>query len=89
LIDINGIPWNGEGKLAHYRIEDDHSNSYVMWPKQGSPESPSPKHAAMKAAGDLATMDNPSKINVTGGDASVSFMLPIRALSLIIIEKYC
>ena len=89
-IEIKGLPWNGGSKLAHYRVDDDHSNSYALWLKQGSPENPSPEqYAALKAAGDLATMAAPSKISITGGNATISFKLPIRALSLVVIEKIC
>jgi xylan 1,4-beta-xylosidase len=87
-IAIQGLPWNGKSKLTHYRVDNDHSNAYTVWLKQGSPQKPSPKqYAALKAAGDLATMGRPSKIDVNSGKAHVTIMLPIQALSLIVIEK--
>lgn len=87
-IAIRGLPWDGKGKLTHYRLDDDHSNSYALWLKQGSPQTPSSEqYAALKAAGDLATMDNPSSVDVNDGSAQLSFKIPIRALSLIVLEK--
>ncbi|KAH8804374.1 family 39 glycoside hydrolase [Xylogone sp. PMI_703] len=87
-VAINGLPWSGKGKLTHYRVDNDHSNAYTVWLKQGSPQNPTPKqYAALKAAGNLATMGRPSTIKVRDGQAKLSLNLPIQALSLIVIEK--
>ncbi|KAL1984957.1 hypothetical protein VTN96DRAFT_8513 [Rasamsonia emersonii] len=88
-VSIEGLPWTGSGKLAHYRVDNEHSNSYTMWLKQGSPQSPTAEeYAALKAAGQLATLGDPETIHVgDGGWGEVSFTLPIHSLSLLVFEK--
>jgi xylan 1,4-beta-xylosidase len=71
-ISIKRVPWSGEGKLTHYRVDENHTNAYSTWLKQGSPQEPSPQqYAALKKAGDLATMDGPSEVQIKRGSAHV------------------
>ena len=75
-------------RLTHYRLDNEHSNSYTKWLSMGSPQKPTAEqHAELRAAGLLATLGEPTMLNVEGGCARVSLSLPIHALSLLVIEK--
>ena len=75
---------NGTAKLAHYRIDDDHSNSFVAWKKMGSPQQPTPEqYAQLEQAGHLAALAGPATINVAAGTATVHLTLPRQGVSLI------
>jgi xylan 1,4-beta-xylosidase len=52
-ISLKGIP-SQKALLSHYRIDQEHSNSYVAWKKMGSPQNPSTEQiAALEKAGQL------------------------------------
>ncbi|HEY8934684.1 MAG TPA: beta-xylosidase, partial [Cyclobacteriaceae bacterium] len=38
-VTLNGLP-SGSVKITHYRIDNEHSNSYEVWKKIGSPQNP-------------------------------------------------
>lgn len=73
--------------MSHYRIDDDHSNSYAAWLAMGSPQDPTPQqYDGLAAAGKLAVLDEPTMMNVQDNKLCTLFSLPIRALSLLIVE---
>ncbi|KAL1965570.1 hypothetical protein VTN77DRAFT_5654 [Rasamsonia byssochlamydoides] len=88
-VSIEGLPWTGSGELTHYRVDNEHSNSYTTWLKQGSPQNPTAgEYAGLKAAGQLATLDEPEAVHVgDDGQVQVSFTLPIHGLSLLVLEQ--
>ncbi|KAF2104908.1 xylan 1,4-beta-xylosidase [Rhizodiscina lignyota] len=87
-VAVEGLSWNGNARLTHYRLDNEHSNSYTKWMSMGSPQNPTAEqHAELRAAGLLATLGKPTALNVEGGCAKVSLSLPIHALSLLVIEK--
>ena len=87
-LDIKGLPWSGCTDMTHYRIDDDHSNSYTEWLSMGSPQQPSrEQYNELARAGKLTTLNEPHITDVQDGQATMDFSLPIRALSLIRLEK--
>jgi len=40
-IRLNGLPFNGKAVLTQYVIDKEHSNSYELWLRMGSPQTPS------------------------------------------------
>ncbi|MDI3311841.1 MAG: hypothetical protein QJR05_10515, partial [Thermoanaerobacterium sp.] len=40
-LTLANVPFKGEYKLIHYRIDKEHSNSYAVWKRMGKPYSPS------------------------------------------------
>jgi len=89
LSNAAGAGWHGcqSAKLTHYRIDQNHSNSYTKWLSMGSPQNPTPKqYTELKAAGILQTLGDPGQVQVTGGKAEVQFSLPIHAISLLVLE---
>jgi xylan 1,4-beta-xylosidase len=84
---LDGIPFSGDAKLAHYRIDADHSNSYQAWLGMGSPLPLSEKQfAELEKAGKLAELEPAKKISVQTGRVELQFALPRQAVSLLIIE---
>ena len=85
LLELNDIPVNQqEAVLKHYRIDDEHSNAFIAWKKMGSPQQPGPsQYAQLEEAGRLMELEQPGKVNIDSGKASVRFKLPRQAVSLI------
>jgi xylan 1,4-beta-xylosidase len=80
-----GIPM---AKLAHYRVDEDHSNPYGRWKKLGSPAEPNrAQYTQLEAASQLALLtDAPTHVAVTSGTATLQFLLPRQAVSLLVLE---
>jgi xylan 1,4-beta-xylosidase len=82
---ISGIPTAAARVLLeHYRIDQDHSNSYTAWQEMGSPQHPSaPEYAKLESAGQLQTLDSPRWITVKQDAVNLHFSLPRDAVSLL------
>jgi len=83
-VSVAGIPAGVKRVLLeHYRIDDTHSNSYTVWKKMGSPQSPTAEqYAELKAAGQLELLTSPQWLDVTDGKVRIDMMLPRQATSL-------
>jgi xylan 1,4-beta-xylosidase len=70
--------------LFHYRIDDEHSNSYEAWKKIGSPQNPSAEQVAqLERAGQLQLYTSPQWIENKNGKATVKIELPRQAVSML------
>jgi xylan 1,4-beta-xylosidase len=70
--------------LTHYRIDDTHSNSYELWKKMGSPQSPtSLQISELKSAGQLKTMGKPQVLTPQSNNLTININLPRQGVSLI------
>jgi xylan 1,4-beta-xylosidase len=85
---VDGLPAAlGEAKLAHYRIDDHHSNAYAAWKRMGSPIAPGrDQYAELERASRLALLEAPAKARVERGALRLRFALPRQAVSLVTIE---
>jgi xylan 1,4-beta-xylosidase len=82
-LTIDGIPASSV-TLTHYTIDSEHSNSYEVWKKMGSPQNPTKEQiATLEKAGQLQTVGQPVKTTVKGGKLVVPVSLPRQAVSLI------
>jgi xylan 1,4-beta-xylosidase len=83
-LEVGGLP-RGFTALAHFRIDDAHSNAYAAWQRMGSP-SPVDRagYDALRAAGQLAGLENAGDVRISGGRASVRFTLPRQGVSLLV-----
>lgn len=80
---IAGIPAR-KVKMRHYRIDQDHSNSYSAWKRMGSPASPSAVQiAALQKASELGEVSAAKEMTVRDGNAIINLQLPRQAVSLI------
>jgi xylan 1,4-beta-xylosidase len=83
-VTIAGIPI-GVHKvlLQHYRIDETHSNSYTVWKKMGSPQSPTAdQYAKLKDRGQLELLTSPEWLDVIEGKVTIATTLPRHATSL-------
>jgi xylan 1,4-beta-xylosidase len=77
----------GEARLQHYRIDENHSNSFAAWKRMGSPIAPNEEqYAQLEAAGKLARMEAPATVPIDKGQATLSFALPRQGVSLLVLE---
>lgn len=82
-LSIEGIPASSV-TITHYTIDSEHSNSYEVWKKMGSPQNPTKEQiATLEKAGQLETVGRPVKKSVTGGKLVVDISLPRQAVSLV------
>ncbi len=81
-VSISGIKAK-KVTLTHYIIDSQHSNSYEVWKKMGSPQNPTAEQiATLEKAGQLETVGNPQKLDVKAGNLVVDIVLPRQAVSL-------
>ena len=82
-LQIDNIPVKSV-KITHYRIDDTHSNSYEVWKKMGSPQSPSAAQIKeLEKAGQLAMLGAPKNVAVKAGKVQLDFDLPRLSVSFI------
>ncbi|KAI1746547.1 glycoside hydrolase family 39 protein [Xylaria castorea] len=85
---VQGLPFSGQASLTHWRVDDQHGNAYQRWIEMGSPQSPNEEqYQQLVDAGKLATLGEPQVVAVADAGIRLNFSLPIRSLSLIVLEK--
>lgn len=81
-VTINNIPVKN-ANLKIFIIDQDHSNSYEVWKKMGSPQNPTSEQiATLEKSGKLESISN-KKIAVKSGKANVVLQLKRQAVALI------
>jgi xylan 1,4-beta-xylosidase len=87
-LSVSGLPVpRGEARLQHYRIDENHSNSFAAWKRMGSPIAPNEQqYAELEAAGKLARMEAPATVPIDKGQATLPIALPRQAVSLLVLE---
>jgi xylan 1,4-beta-xylosidase len=82
-LQIAGIPAK-QVKLRHFRIDQEHSNSYSAWMRMGSPASPTTAQIAqLQQASKLAQLGATNTLKTPGGKATIKLQLPRQAVSLV------
>lgn len=82
-LTIKGIPAE-KATLTNYRIDQDHSNSYTVWKKMGSPQHPtSDQITELEKAGRLQMLTKPKEIKISDNKATIKMQLPRQAVSLL------
>jgi xylan 1,4-beta-xylosidase len=78
---------DGPARLAHYRIDEFHSNAHAEWKRLGSPLAPNEsQYAQLQAAARLAQLGGPGTVRFEQGKAAVQLSLPRQAVSLLVLE---
>ncbi|MFT3936443.1 MAG: beta-xylosidase [Chitinophagaceae bacterium] len=76
-----------QATITQYRIDKDHSNSYEVWKKMGSPAQPTAQQiATLEKAGQLQTIGKPVKQNVQSGVLKYHVSLPRQSVALLKID---
>jgi xylan 1,4-beta-xylosidase len=83
-----GLPVAANGaRVAHYRIDETHSNAYGAWRRMGSPIAPNEKqYADLIEASKLASIDEAGAIKVSAGRGELRFALPRQGVSLLVLD---
>jgi xylan 1,4-beta-xylosidase len=82
-LKIKGLP-SKRVLLHHYRVDQNHSNSYEVWKEMGSPQNPTPQqYAELDKAGQLQLLTSPEWITPEDGNLLLKFDLPRQGVSLL------
>jgi len=83
-LNVAGLPRNAKILVRHYRIDQNHSNSYTVWKAMGLPQAPTAEqYAALKAAGQLQMLESPRWIESKEGTVKLDFAMPRQSVSLV------
>ncbi|KJD34416.1 beta-xylosidase [Tamlana nanhaiensis] len=70
--------------MNHYRVDQNHSNSYTVWKSMGSPQNPTEKQIQqLEKSGQLQLLNSPEWREISNGKLDLKFDLPIQGISLI------
>lgn len=90
---IRGLPAtfstdSGGINLTHYRIDNDHSNSFARWQAMGSPQNlTTQQHAELVQRGKLETLSEQQMPAISSnGSWTLNFTMPIKATSLLVFK---
>lgn len=85
---IAGLPiTSGTARLAHFRIDENHSNAYAAWKRLAAPAAPSrEQYLLLESAGQLSRLEPDSIIRIDHGGVTLGFRLPRQAVSLLTLE---
>ena len=85
-LSVSGVPAKSV-LITHYTIDSEHSNSYEVWKKMGSPQNPTAAQITqLEKAGQLETVGTPKQLPVSQGKLDVNIALPRQAVSLLKID---
>lgn len=84
-LNIAGLPASAKRILmSHYRIDQNHSNSYTVWKAMESPQLPTAEqYEALKAAGQLQLLESPRWVENKDGAVRMEFPIPGESVSLV------
>jgi xylan 1,4-beta-xylosidase len=84
-LHVGGLPAGAHLLLVrHYRIDEEHSNSFAVWKKLGSPQAPKPEqYSQLESAGQLALLESPRWLQAKDGALDIPFEVPREAVSLV------
>lgn len=82
-LDVQGLPAD-QVQLVHYRIDEEHSNSYTVWRRMGAPQQVTrEQYRKLDRSGHLDLYQSPRWTDVSDdGDATLALTLPRQGVSL-------
>jgi xylan 1,4-beta-xylosidase len=88
-LNVAHLPFSGQNiRLMHYRIDDEHSNAYAEWVRQGKPRYPiGGQYDAIKARDGLELYTSPQVVDSASGDVRIVFRLPVHGVSLLVLSE--
>jgi xylan 1,4-beta-xylosidase len=82
IINVNGLPV-ATVTITEYRIDNEHSNSYELWKKMGSPQNPTAEQVVeLEKAGHLQKMSARPVKMFTKDKITIGLHLPRQGVSL-------
>ncbi len=87
-LTLEHLPMEGTVRVAHYRIDAEHSNACAEWERQGRPDWPEEEQRrAMISRSGLELLEPPAAAEVREGSLEQRFTLPVHGISLLEIRK--
>ena len=85
---LSGVPVPASAvTVRQYRIDAEHSNSFEVWKRMGSPEKPTPEQVAeLEQAGQLGSVVGPALSAGEAGSIHARLNLPRQGVSLLVLE---
>jgi xylan 1,4-beta-xylosidase len=81
---LDGLEFD-KAVIEHFRIDEEHSNSFAAWTKMGAPPQPTAEqYAQLERSGRLAPLEPAGNLRVTNRRASLAFALPRQGVSLLV-----
>jgi xylan 1,4-beta-xylosidase len=82
-VSVKGIPAK-KVLLLHFAVDKEHSNSYELWKKMGSPANPTAEQISeLEKSGQLQMIGSPTWVNVTNGELEIDLSLERQGVSLL------
>jgi xylan 1,4-beta-xylosidase len=82
-LTVNSLPGR-RVQMHHYRVDGEHSNSYEVWKKMGSPQTPTDEqYRQLERAGQLQLVGSPEWVSSKEGQLVIRFRLPRQGVSLV------
>jgi xylan 1,4-beta-xylosidase len=82
-LSIKNVPSN-TAVLYQYIIDNEHSNSYEVWKKMGSPQNPTSEQIEkLEKSGQLEMLNKPTNVKIENNQFKIEMQLPRQAVSLI------
>lgn len=86
VLTVEGLTGT-EVRVAHYRIDAEHSNPYAEWIRQGQPLFPQgEQYAAIKARDGLEKYADDRTAEVKDGKAELRFTMPAHGVSYLVLR---
>jgi xylan 1,4-beta-xylosidase len=83
---VNGLP-SKNAEVSRYIIDKDHSNSFEVWKKMGSPQNPTPQqYDLLEKAGLLQMTDSSVRFKVKNGKLMLNTKLMSQGVELIVVK---
>ena len=83
VMNVEGVT-AATATMTEYRIDKEHSNSYEVWKKMGSPQNPTKEQVAiLEKAGQLKATGKAKKLKVVNEKITISLSLPRQGVSLL------
>lgn len=87
-LTVEGLPFSGNVRVTHYRIDGQHSNAYAAWVAQGMPDWPQDgQYDAIKARDGLEYLEPPHTAVLEDGRLNQCFSMPAHAVSLLLLRQ--
>ena len=87
-LEIDHLPMEGAVQIRHLRIDQEHSNAYAEWMRQGEPDYPNEgQRAAILSRSGLEFCEAPKTVQLKDGKLSHHFEMPVHAISLLEIVR--
>jgi xylan 1,4-beta-xylosidase len=85
-IKTAGVPQTRNAKLTRYLIDSEHSNSFAVWKKIGSPQQPTAEqYAHLEKAGALAQIGSATAVALQNGELKIDFTLERQGVMLMLV----